>query len=172
MGYMYLVILTEEQRVELNRRAHERGIAPSTRDRLEMVRLSDVGWSVPRLARHLDQHEQTVRLWIKSYLLRGFDGLVSKRHLGKRSALTAAMIDGIRARIGNSERTWTARQIGEWVSEQYGVTLSPERLRLHLRRAGLSWQRTSRDLTHKQKPEEVQERRVTLQTLEKGGMKG
>ena len=58
---MYTVTLTDEQRQELHRRTRQPGIVPSTRDRLEMVRLSDAGWSVPTIARHLGQHEQTVR---------------------------------------------------------------------------------------------------------------
>ena len=61
---MYQITLTTEQRDELRERTHQAGLAPSTRDRLEMVGLSDAGWSVPRIARHFGQHEQTVRLWI------------------------------------------------------------------------------------------------------------
>ncbi len=33
-----------------------------------MVRLSDAGWRIPRIAIHLNQHEQTVRYWIKAFL--------------------------------------------------------------------------------------------------------
>ena len=65
---MYRIRLTDEQHHELRQRTRQAGIAPSTRDRLEMVRLSDAGWSVPTIARHLGQHEQTVRAWIKAFL--------------------------------------------------------------------------------------------------------
>jgi DNA-binding NarL/FixJ family response regulator len=65
---MYRIALSDEQRQEVRERTRQRGIAPSTRDRLEMVRLSDAGWSVPRIARHLGAHEQTVRAWIKAFL--------------------------------------------------------------------------------------------------------
>jgi len=58
---MYRIALTDEQRQELRQRTRQAGLAPSIRDRLEMVRLADAGWSVPRIARHLGQHEQTVR---------------------------------------------------------------------------------------------------------------
>ena len=40
---MYRITLTDEQRHELRERTHQAGLAPSTRDRLEMVRLSDAG---------------------------------------------------------------------------------------------------------------------------------
>jgi len=65
---MYRVTLTDEQRQELQHRTRQRGIAPSTRDRLELIRLADAGWSVPTIAYHLGQHEQTVRAWIKAKL--------------------------------------------------------------------------------------------------------
>jgi hypothetical protein len=45
-------------------------------------------------------------------------------------------------------------------------------MRVHLARAGLSYQRTSRSLKHKQKPDEVAKRKDQLQELEKKGSWG
>lgn len=169
---MYRVHLTDEQRQELKRRTHQVGLAPSTRDRLEMVRLADAGWSVPRIARHLGQHEQTVRAWVKAFLRSGFEALGNKPRPGQTSALTPTMVAALHAEVEKGERIWTASQLVQWVAVQHGVRLSEGRLRLHLRRAGLSWQRTSRDLGHKQKPAEVAEKQATLQGLQKGGTPG
>ncbi len=168
---MYRITLTNDQRQELRQRTRQAGLAPSTRDRLEMVRLSDAGWSVPKIARHLGQHEQTVRLWIKAFLHGGFDALPNKPRGGKTSALTPAIVAAVRAEIAKGTRTWTAAQLADWVAEQHGVRLSPDRLRVHLKRAKLSWQRTSRTLKHKQDPEEVAERSATLEALAKKGLK-
>ena len=96
---MYRITLTDEQRRELRARTRRKDLAPSTRDRLEMVRLSDAGWSVPRIARHLGQHEHTVRPWIKAFLAGGFDALPNKPRGGKASALTAAMLESVRAEV-------------------------------------------------------------------------
>lgn len=169
---MYRVTLTDEQCQELQHRTRQRGIAPSTRDRLEMIRLSDAGWSVPKIARHLGQHEQTVRAWIKVFLARGFDALPNKPRGGKHSALTPAILEAVRSELARTHRTWTAAQLGAWIAEQHGVRLSTGRLRIHLKRATLSYQRTSRSLKHKQKPEEVAEKRAALEDLEKKGMLG
>jgi transposase len=57
--------------------------------------------------------------------------------------------------IRASGRTWTARQIAAWLAAEHGVRLSASRVRFHLRRAGLSYQRTSQRLTHKQDPTAV-----------------
>jgi len=167
---MYRITLSNEQRQALQQRTRQPGLAPSTRDRLEMVRLSDAGWSVPKIARHFGQHEHTVRAWIKAFLAGGFDALGNKPRGGKASALTATMLDAVRAEVAKGVRTWTAAQLAHWVADHYGVRVSTDRLRVHLRRARVSWQRTSRTLKHKQDPVEVAERQAVLEELEKKGM--
>ena len=166
---MYRITLTDEQRRELRARTRQAGLAPSTRDRLEMVRLSDTGWSVPRIARHRGQHEQTVRAWIKAFLRGGFDALPNKPRGGKQSALTAPVLEAVRAEVATGERTWTAAQLADWIAERHGVRLSADRLRRHLHRARISWQRTSRTLRHKQDLAEVAERQAVLDDLAKRG---
>lgn len=72
------VALSDEQRHALRQRTRQVGLAPSIRDRLEMVRLTDAGWSVPHIARQLGQREQAVRAWIKAFLRGGFVVLPNK----------------------------------------------------------------------------------------------
>lgn len=170
LPFMYRVTLTDNQRQDLRVRTRQPGLASSTRDRLEMVRLSDAGWSVPKIARHLGQHEQTVRAWIKAFLTAGFDALPNKPRGGKHSALTPLMLETVRTEVAKRERTWTAAQLADWIAQQHGVRLGTDRLRVHLRRAKISWQRTSRSLKHKQDPDEVAQRQAVLTDLAKKGM--
>src|SRR4028118_781523 len=116
---MYRIILTDDQRQELQRRTRQPAIASSTRDRLEMVRLSDASWSVPKIARHLSIHEQTVRAWIKAFIANGFDALVNKPRGGDTSDLTPAMLETVRTEIGKGTRTWSAAEIADWVAEHH-----------------------------------------------------
>jgi putative transposase len=169
---MYRITLTDDQHRDLRARTRQAGLAPSTRDRLEMVRLSDAGWSVPRIARHLGQHEHTVRTWIKAFLAGEFDALPNKPRGGKVSALTPALLEQVRTEVATGTRTWTAAQLADWIAEHHGVRLSADRVRIHLRRAGISWQRTSRTLRHKQDPAEVAEREAVLTDLAKKGTLG
>lgn len=166
---MYRVHLDEHTRQELNRRAHQPGIAPRTRDRLEMVRLSDVGWSVPHIARHLSSSEIRVRHWIKTYLRASFDGLPDKPHVGQKSALTPEILTALRAEIAKGERIWTARQVSEWLWEHHQIRRCPGWLRRVLKREGLRYKRTTRTLKHKQNPEQVAAKRTELESLEKRG---
>lgn len=168
---MYRVSLTAQERQELNQRAHQGDIAPSTRDRLEMVRLSDAGWRIPQIARHLGQHPQTVRSWIKAFLAEGFDGLANQPRGGSTSALTPAVLQAVQHEVAKGERTWNAGQIAEWVALQYSVQRSAAQVRRKLREARLSYKRTSRSVRHKQKPQEVADKRAELERLEKGALR-
>jgi transposase len=166
---MYRITLTEEQRHDLRERTRRAGLAPSTRDRLEMVRLSDAGWSVPRIARHLGHLEQTVRTWIKAFLTGEFDALPNKPRGGKESALSTPLLERGRAEGARGTRPWTAAQLADWGAAHQGVRRSGDRLRLQLRRATICWQRTSRPLRHKQDPDEGAEREAVLTDLAQGG---
>jgi len=166
---LYQVHLTDEQQQELHRRAHTAGIAPRTRDRLEMVRLSAAGWSIPRIAGHLQLSEVRVRYWIKRFLAGGFAALPDQPHRGQQSQLSPPMEEAIRQELRQGARTWTASQLAEWVAQQWRVHLTPEHLARRLKQAGISYQRTGRSVKHKQKPAEVELKRAALVEHEKRG---
>jgi putative transposase len=50
-------------------------LPPRVRDRIEMVTLSDAGWSPPRIAEHLGYCGQTVRDTLRGFLARGLEAL-------------------------------------------------------------------------------------------------
>jgi transposase len=166
---MYRVHLTDAQRAELQRRAHAPGVMPRTRDRLEMVRLADAGWRIPRIAGHLCLSEKRVRHYIKAFLAHGFEALPDRPHPGQQSALTPAMEEAIRQELRTGARTWTAPQLADWVAQQFGVRLTPDALSRRLKRARIAYKRTSRSLKHKQKPDEVAAKEAEMAAQEKRG---
>ena len=166
---MYRVRLTDAQQQELRRRSRDAACKPRTRDRLEMVRLSHAGWSVPRIAQHLGLSEATVRSWIKTFLTHGFDALPDRPHPGQQSLLTPAMEEAIRQELRKDERTWTTEQLADWVAQQFGVRLTSDRVGRRLKRAGIRWKRTGRSLKHKQNPDEVAARQAEMEAQEKRG---
>ena len=169
---MYRVHLNEDQQTELRRRAHQSQVAPRVRDRLEMVRLSGMGWSIPRIARHLGQHEQTVRAWIKAFLEGGFDALTDKPHTGQQSAVTSEIMAAVKEWLTAGNRTWNARQIAQEVHARYGLSLSVAHWRKLLRRQGLTYKRTKRTLRHKQDPQAVAAKTEEIATLKRGPQAG
>lgn len=165
---MYRVHLTDEQQQELHQRAHQPNIAPRTRDRLEMVRLSALGWSIPKIAHHLGQHEQTVRTWIKAFLDHGFEALRDKPHPGKKSGITPDILAEVRGWLAAGDRTWNARQVAQEVTTRYGVSRSLDQWRRLLRRERLSYKRTKRSLKQKQNPTQVAQKTAELERLKRG----
>jgi transposase len=165
---LYRVHLTEAQRAELQRRTREPKVMPRTRDRLEMVRLSDAGWTIPRIAVHLRISEKRVRYWIKQFLTGGFDALPDQPHVGQQSRLTPALLAALQQEVAQSQRTWTAQQLADWLAEEHGLRLTPNHLARRLKRAGFSYKRTERGLQHQQDPEKVAERQADLETAERG----
>ncbi len=165
---MYRVTLTAEQAAELIRRRRDPKTKPRRRDRLEMVRLSDKGWSIPQIARHFDLTESRVRHWIKQFLVQGFDGLADRKGVGPKRRLTKEILEQLRQVVGQDGRTWTTIQVNEWLLQQHGFTMNRRYLSEVLGRNGLSYKRTTRTLRHKQKPEQVAERKADLETLKRG----
>ena len=166
---MYRVKFDDAARQGLNRRAHQPGIAPNTRDRLEMLRLSDTGWSIPKIAVYLCYHEQTVRHWIKVFLRAGFDALVDAPRPGKTSAITQEILQAVRQWIEKGDRIWSAGQIAEEVARVYGIRRGAKHWRHLLRREKIAYKRSSRNLKHKQDPEQVAAKQSELEALQKRG---
>ena len=145
------VELTDEQRDELRARTREPGIAPRTRDRLEMVRLSDAGWTIPRIARHLGSHEQTVRKYVKAFLAEGFAALPDRPRPGRPPRVTEAHLLALEALIDAGGRTWTTRQLADWLEGEHGVRVHPDHLSVLLHRRRFGWQRTVTSVAHKRR---------------------
>jgi transposase len=165
---MYRVYLTDEQRDELQQRTRSSGLMSRTRDRLEMVRLSDAGWSIPQIAAHLRLDEQRVRYWIKRFLAGGFAALPDQPHRGQPSRLTPEILAALQAELAKGERTWTAQQLADWLAEHQQVSVSADWLSRQLKRLRIAYKRTHRSLKHQQDPAMVAAKQAELQELEKG----
>jgi transposase len=167
---MYRVHFDDEMRQELNRRAHLPETSANTRDRLEMLRLSDAGWSIPQIAAHLQKHPQTVRFWIKTFLLESFDALVDPPRPGRPSAVTEEILGAVRQWIEKGDRIWSSDQVAQEVERVFGLRRSAKQWRRLLRRQEMTYKRTSRNLKHKQDTEQVATKKEELEALQKRGI--
>ena len=158
---MIRVALTPAQHEELRARTRKPGLAPRTRDRLEMIRLADAGWPVPRIARHLGAHEQTVRKYVKAFLAGGFAVLPDRPRPGRPPTVTEAHLAALEALLDAGGRTWTTPQLVAWLDQERGVRIHPDHLsrRLHARRFG--WKRTVSSVAHKRRDPDGYDAKVT-----------
>jgi transposase len=73
----------------------------------------------------------------------------------------------------SEERTWkNATQLAEVLREGFGVEVTPEALRQHLRSMGYSWKRTRYVPNKAPNPEQEREAREELEGLKRGRRKG
>jgi transposase len=155
------VSLTPEQRTELNQRARARSLSPRMRDRLEMIRLSDMGQSVSQIAEALEVHEQTVRKYLKRFISQGmvFDALADAPIPGRPPVLTDEHLRALERLLDQSAlegRTWTCRTLAGWLREQFGIAIHPKYLSERLKSRKFRWKRTLRSLKHKHKDPQLQ----------------
>src|SRR5215213_11313574 len=110
---MIHLTFSEAERAAVQGLRRDRTLSPAERDRVEMVLLSDAGWSPPRIATHLHCHAKTVRLMLVRFREQG-PASIRRRPPGpppdpaRRAQVTAAL-DALLAQ----DRTWTASQLAQ-----------------------------------------------------------
>jgi putative transposase len=157
------VSLSLEQRAELNRRARQPSVAPRLRDRLEMVRLSDLGLTIPQIAAHLDLHQHTVRKYLKAFLADGFAALPDRPIPGRPSTLTPQHLAALGELLDHAAtigQTWTIPHLCTWLEHEHGVRISARQMHRRLRHQRFRWKRTKPDLGH-QRPDPTLQRQAT-----------
>ncbi len=165
---MIRVRLTPADHEELRALTRARTTDPRTRDRLEMLRLADAGWSIPHIARHLRCHEQTVRKYVKGFLADGFAVLSDRPRSGRPPTITATHLDALETVLDAGGRTWTMPQLVAWLVQEHGVTVHPDHLRRLLHDRGFGWKRTVSSVAHKRRdPDRYAATVAELDTLKK-----
>ena len=122
------------------------------RDRVEMVLLSDAGWSAPRIAAHLRYCGHTVRGVLRDFNARGTPALYPRK--------TGPTPDLVRQLLG-ADRTWTAGQLADAL-HPHGIRLGPRQVRRYLRVLNAGYRRTASTPEHKQDPAKVARAKVVL----------
>jgi hypothetical protein len=161
---MLRIHLTDSQRSELQslRRCDLPAVA---RDRLEMVFLSDAGWSPPKIAGHLGRHPHTVRSALKGFDARGTAGFYPDAPGPDPDHDRRATVVGKLAGLLGQDRTWTSRQLAEALGPDIGIGHRQTRRYLALLKAG--YRRTAQTVGHKQDPKKVGQAEVVLAGLKK-----
>ena len=148
------VTLGPDEEDELRRRLR-RTLGPWERLRLECVRLSHRGWTVPEIARHLEVHQATVREALSRFTAGGFDALPDGHRSGRPPTLTAQVLAAVEAlldRAAAGGEAWTVPRLAEWLETEHRVSVSVGRLGVVLNARGFRWKRAKRTVQHKADP--------------------
>ena len=161
MATGFRIRLTDEQRAEWQRR-WEAQATLRERTRLAIVWRSAWDWSVPRIARRVGLHEQTVRRVVTRFLAQGFAGLADRPRAGRPPTLTVvdlAAVETLLDGAATSGETWTTPRLATWLAETRGVRVNAEYLGARLRQRKFRWKRTKRSVRHKRKEPDLQQRK-------------
>jgi len=141
-------------------------LAPAARDRLEMVLLSDAGWSPPRIASHLRCHPHTARKALRLFLQQGAAGFARRRPGPPPDQARRDRVTGLLAGLLGQDRTWTSAQLADALRPD-GVTLGTRQVRRYLRLLRAGYRRTASTLKHKQDAAKVERARGVLGNVKK-----
>jgi putative transposase len=141
-------------------------LAATVRDRLEMLFLSDAGWSPPRIAAHLGYDPQTVRKVLHGWRQHGRAILFPAKPGPEPDTARRDRILGHLTDLLGQERTWTSAQLAEAL-RPHGFTLGGRQIRRYLHQLNAGYRRTASTLEHKQDPVKVERAKGVLSNLKK-----
>jgi hypothetical protein len=160
---MLRIRLTDSQRSELQ--ALRRTDLPAVaRDRLEMIVLSDAGWSPPQIAEHRGRHPHTARAALKGFGRRGAEALHPDAPGPDPDHDLRRTVAGKLSELLARERTWASRQLAEALGPDIGI--GPRRTRRYLALVKAGSRRTAQTVGHKQNPQKAERARRVLGSLE------
>jgi transposase len=150
--------LAPEQLIELE------GLYRSTRSvrlrtRAQMVLLAaERGLTAREIAEIVRSSEQTVRRWLKRYLVEGVEGLSDAPQPGAPRKVTEdyreRLVQAVRRRprslglpLGLAFSLWTLRRLADYMAEQTGIRVEYETVRVHLKAVGIVLSRPQHTIT-------------------------
>ncbi len=106
------------------------------RDRAEVIRLSNQGWFVEKIADFFNWRIQTVRETLHRWEQGGLGGLWDAPHPGKQPRWVRADIEYLEECLRQEPRSYNSHQLAQKLLEERQVNLSPGHLREVLKKRG------------------------------------
>ena len=159
--------LTEEEDVRLREIEQAPYFKPKVRLRAQVLRLSHRGSNVQSISAYTGRSRASIARDLDRWEERGFEGLLDGTAPGNPPRITQEARTFMEGKL-SEERTWNATQLAEALGESFGVEVTPEAVRQHLRSMGYSWKRTRYVPSKPADPDEEREAAEELDALKKG----
>ena len=163
--------LTDEEDVRLRVIEQAPYFKPKVRLRAQVLRLSHRGSNMQTICAYTGRSRASIARETSTALKkRGFEGLLDGTAPGNPPRINEEARTFMESKLSEEERTWNATQLAEALAESFGVEVTPEAIRQHLRSMGYSWKRTRYVPSGEPDPqeEEKQAREEGLEELKKG----
>jgi transposase len=162
--------LTEEEDARLREVEQAPYFKPKVRLRAQVLRLSHRGSNIQTISAYTARSRASVGRDLDRWEERGLEGLFDGAAPGNSPRITEEVRTFMEGKLCE-ERTWNATQLAEVLREGFGVEVTPEAVRQHLRSMGYSWKRTRYVPNKAPEPEQEREAREELEGLKRGRQK-
>ncbi len=163
--------LTEEEDTKLREVEQAPYFKPKVRLRAQVLRLSHRGSNMQTISSYTGRSRASVGRDLDRFKERGLEGLFDGTAPGNPPRITEQMRTFMEGKL-SEERTWNATQLAEALEEEFGLVVTPEAVRQHLRSMGYSWKRTRYVPNKAPDPDEERQAREELEALKRGRRKG
>lgn len=166
--YIKLSQEEDERLRELEQNAY---IHKKVRLRAQILRLSQAGFGMAAIAKHVGKSYNLVRATFSRWQQEGYAGLVDHyEHHGRKAVISDEIRTFMTEKLAE-ERTWTCGQLAEVIAERYGVKAGREGIRKHLNELGYSWKKGRFVPEKRPSDEQLNVHKAALETLKKGRVK-
>ncbi len=163
--------LTEEEDAQLREIEQAPHFKPKVRLRAQVLCLSHRGSNMRTVSAYTGRSRASIARDLERFEERGFEGLLDGTAPGNPPRITGEARTFMEKKL-SEERTWNATQLAEVLEENFGMGVTPEAVRQHLRSMGYSWKRTRYVPNKAPDPDAEREAREELETLKRGRPKG
>jgi len=132
-----------------------------------MVRLSNQGWEMNRIAGYVGCHVRTVGAVLDAWESQKVEGLADLPQKGNRRKLNAEVLQFLQDKL-TEDRCWNAVQLAEAISDTFGLTVDEESVRRNLKQLGYAWKRDRYVVAGQPDPAVLRRAEAALDTLKKG----
>ena len=169
----YVHSLSEAELTEIQQaiRSHPQ---PRVRVRAIIIRLSHERRTAPEIAKMLGCSRQTALNRIYRYEQEGILGLEDKPRSGARVKADANYITQLKEAIASEPpdlgyrfSVWSVERLHKHLHKQTGVELVPKYLNELMKKHDIVYRKPKHDLSNKQQPQEVEEKKQLLEFLKK-----
>lgn len=164
--------LTEEEDARLREIEQAPYFKPKVRLRAQVLRLSHRGYNVQAISAYTERSRASIARDLDRFKERGLEGLFDRTAPSNPPRITEEAREFMEEKLSDEGRTWNATQLAEALGEGFGVKVTPEAVRQHLRSMGYAWKRTRYVPTKPPDPEEEKAAREELEALKKGHSEG
>jgi transposase len=161
------VRLTDQEDIRLRQIEQDPHLKPKVRLRAQVLRLSHRGYNMRSIASYTARSPQSIGRDLSRWEERGIAGLADGTAPGNPPRVTEEPRTFMEGKL-SEERTWNAAQLAEALLESFGIEVTAEAVRQHLRSMGYSWKRTRYVPNKPPDPEREREAREELEGLKKG----